>query len=397
MIRIRYLLIVAAVLSAVSALPPAAAAKDGQRVDRSFTASPHESPRIAPIPVDALTVEAGMLAVTIDGAAQSLQTLTVTPPGPGPFPLAVISHGSPRDAAKRGGIRLRGYLPIAEDFARRGYKAIVFARRGYAGSTGDYAERAEDCTADGYARAGHVAASDYLAVIAAASADPAVDRNTVVAVGQSAGGFAVSALAGTAPRGLIAAISFAGGRGSTKDFTNCDAEGLTGAFDLFGRDATVPVLWLYSTADRYFWPDLVHRNFEAYSANGAPVRLEMVGPLWYAADGHELLDLGGRALWRPRIDAFLEAVGAPTWSADPGDAAVRRIAAPAGLSKKWHGRWLRYLGSAGHKAFALGPKSRFGWASRHESRGAAVAAALDACQAKGDTCRVVSVDGAAVD
>ena len=395
--RIRYLPAVAAVLSAVLALPPGAAvAKNGQRVDRSFTASPYESPRIAPIPAEALTIEAGMLAVT-DGAAQSLQPLTVTPPGPGPFPLAVISHGSPRDAAKRREIRLRGYLPIAEDFARRGYKAIVFARRGYARSTGEYSERAETCSADGYARAGHVAASDYVAVIAAAGAAPPFDANTVFAVGQSAGGFAVSALAGTAPRGLIAAISFAGGRGSTKDFANCDADGLTGAFDLFGRDATVPVLWLYSTADRYFWPDLVHRNFEAYSANGAPVRLEMVGPLWYAEDGHELLDLGGRPLWRPRIDAFLESVGAPTWTDDPGDAAVRRIAAPAGLSKKWQGRWLRYLGSAGHKAFALGPKSRFGWASRRDSRNAAVADALEACQAKGDTCRVVSVDGAAVD
>ncbi len=396
--RIQVLLAAAAALCAVALAPSdATAAKDEQRIDRSFTPSPDPGPRHPPVPLTALSVESGMLAVIVAGAEQSLQTLTVTPPGPGPFPLAVISHGSPRDAAMRRETRLRGYLPVAEDFARRGYKAIAFARRSYAGSTGDYAERAATCSAEGYADAARAGAEDYLAVIAAAAADPTVDAGTVIAVGQSAGGFAVNALAGMPPRGLVAAVSFAGGRGSTKDFANCNAEGLTGAFDLLGRDARVPVLWLHSTADRYFWPDLVHRNFEAYSANGAPVRLEMVGPLWYAEDGHELLDLGGRALWRPRIDAFLEAVGAPTWTADPGDAAVRRIAAPAGLSNKWHGRWLRYLGSAGHKAFALGPKSRFGWATRRDSRDAAVADALDACQAKGDTCRVVSVDGAPVD
>lgn len=398
MSRFRLLLVVLVVLSAAAAVPPeAVAAGDGQRIDRSFLPSQYESPRIAPLPAAALTVEDGMLAVTVDGTEQSLQTLTVTPPGPGPFPLAVISHGSPRDASKRRETRLRGLFPVAEDFARRGYKAVVFARRGYAGSTGDYAEKAEACSADGYVRAGQAAADDYAAVIAASAADPTVDANAVVAVGQSAGGFAVNALAGMAPRGLIAAISFAGGRGSTKDFANCNAEGLAGAFDLLGRDATVPVLWLYSSADRYFWPDLVHRNFEAFTANGAPVRLEMVGPLWYAEDGHSLIDLGGRALWRPRIDAFLEAVGAPTWTAAPGDGAVRRVPAPKGLSQKWHGRWLRYLGAAGHKAFALGPKSRFGWTTQRDSREAAVADALENCQATGDRCRVVSVDGAPVD
>jgi len=397
--RIRLLLVVLVILSVVVVVvpPEPAAARDEQRIDRSFSPPRYESPRIAPIPAAALTVENGMLAVTVDGAEQSLRTLTVTPPGPGPFPLAVISHGSPRDAAKRREIRLRGFLPVAEDFARRGYKAVVFARRGYAGSTGDYAERAESCTADGYARAAHAAAEDYAAVIAAAAADPTVDASTVVAVGQSAGGFAVNALAGMAPRGLIAAISFAGGRGSTKDFANCNAEGLTGAFDLLGRDATVPALWLYSSADRYFWPDLVHRNFEAFTANGAPVRLEMVGPLWYAEDGHDLFDLGGRELWRPRIDAFLKAVGAPTWTTAPGDAAVRRVPAPKGLSQKWRGRWLRYLGAAGHKAFALGPKSRYGWVDRRDGEDTALADALALCQAKGDTCRVVSLDGTPVE
>lgn len=389
--------VLATLLCASGPPAPATAAQDEQRIDRNLLPSRAIGDRVPPVPAAALTLTAGMLPVVIDGVAQSLQTLTVTPPGSGRLPLAAISHGSPRDASKRRETNLRGYLPLAEDFARRGYKAIVFARRGFAGSTGDYAETIGDCSADSFARAAWASAADYAAVIEAAAADPAVDPGNVVAIGQSAGGFAVNALAAMAPPGLRAGISFAGGRGSTKDFVNCDADGLTGAHDLLGREATVPVLWLYSSADRSFWPDLVHRNLDAFAANGAAVRLEMVGPLWYAEDGHELVDLGGRALWRPRIDAFLEAVGAPTWTADPGDAGVRRFSPPDGLTKKWHGRWLRYLGSAGHKAFAIGPKSRFGWVARRDSREAAITDALTNCQAKGDNCRVVSTDGTPVD
>ena len=51
-------------------------------------------------------------AATVEAAAQeivglatssgsTLQTRVLRPPGPGPFPLAIVSHGSPADAAQR--------------------------------------------------------------------------------------------------------------------------------------------------------------------------------------------------------------------------------------------------------------------------------------------------------
>ena len=176
---------------------------------------------------------------------------------------------------------------------------------------------------------------------------------------------------------------------------NCNEKALVRAYGELGKKARVPALWLYSIDDRYLWPDLVERMFLAYADAGAPVRLELVGSLWFSFDGHRLSRLGGRELWRPRIDSFLNLIGAPNWGSDPGDAAIVRRPPPNSLSLYDRGRthWLRYLGEAMHKAFAVGTDIRFGWAAARDTADEAVEAALRHCEAKGDQCRVVSTDG----
>ena len=82
-------------------------------------------------------------------------------------------------------------------------------------------------------------------------------------------------------------------------------------FAEFGKTARVPALWLYSTADRFFWPGLVKDAFDAYSGGGAPVRLHWFGSLLYADDGHRLYRGEGQYLWSPRISDFLKDIGAP--------------------------------------------------------------------------------------
>lgn len=367
----------------------------GHPVDHNLVRAERPGRRVPAIPASDLSVEKGTLPVTIAGAPYSLETLTVTPPGTGPFPLAVISHGNPRDAANRRTTKLRTLLPIAEDFARWGYRAVVFARRGFAGSTGEFVEGNGSCpsvTAESFARAGRTAAVDFAAVIEAAAADPRVDRTKVVAAGHSGGGFAVSALASAPPKGLVAVVSFSGGRGSPSDHQNCNADALVEAFGAFGRTASVPALWLYSETDRFFWPELVNRSFAAYTATAAPARLAIVGPLWYAKDGHALYRLGGRELWRPALDAFLADIGAPTWTEPPADLALRR-SGPPDLAENGQEAWLIYLSGSDHKAFVTGPSGRFGWAINRDSREEAMGTALGFCQAKGATCRIVSVDG----
>lgn len=368
------------------------------RIDRNFGPAAAPGPQVPAIPASALTISKGSVVARIDDRDFELETLSVTPPGTGPFPLAVVSHGVPtrggRDARRN--LRVRSMLPVAEDFARRGYKAVVFARRGYASSDGPIAEsygRCHEAHRKSYVWAAVEGAKDFDAVIAALSGRPDIDGSKVVVAGQSGGGFAASALAMFAPPGLIGIVNFAGGRGGAKKGGNCSEDGYVGAFGEFGKDAKVPALWLYSTTDRLFWPELVDRAFEAYASNGAPVRLDRVGPLWFQRNGHALAALGGRELWRPRIDDFLNAIGAPNWREAPGDAAVPRLDPSAGMRGRMLRFWRPYLAAAPHKAVALGEDGRGGGSRRHDSVEEAREAAIRNCEKRSSGCRIVSVDG----
>ena len=368
------------------------------RIDRNFEPVAAPGPRVPAIPATALTISKGSVVARIDDRDFELETLTVTPPGAGPFPLAVVSHGVPtrggRDARRR--LRIRSMLPVAEDFARRGYKAVVFARRGYATSDGPIAEsygRCHEAHRRSYVWAAVEGAKDFDAVIAALAGRPDIDGSKVIVAGQSGGGFAASALAMFAPPGLIGIVNFAGGRGGAKKGGNCSEDGYVGAFGDFGKDAKVPALWLYSTTDRLFWPELVDRAFEAYASNGAPVRLDRVGPLWFHRNGHALVTLGGRELWRPRIDDFLNAIGAPNWKEAPDDAAVERLAPPPGVRGRALRWWRRYLAEAPHKAAAVGDEGGIWFSWRQDSVEGARNAAIGFCEKKRSGCRIVSVDG----
>ena len=123
-----------------------------------------------PIEVREPTVRPGRLKVVIDGVDEELETLTATPPGTGPFPLALISHGIPAKDLVARNKRLRSFLPLAESFARRGYYAVVFARRGFGSSTGTVVGRPRlwcgHWPSGAYARAARALADEYAAVMA---------------------------------------------------------------------------------------------------------------------------------------------------------------------------------------------------------------------------------------
>src|SRR3954451_6132262 len=62
-------------------------------------------------------------AATVEAAAQeivelptssgsTLQTRVLRPPGLGPFPLAIVSHGSPADAAQRPSMEIPTFPPV---------------------------------------------------------------------------------------------------------------------------------------------------------------------------------------------------------------------------------------------------------------------------------------------
>jgi dipeptidyl aminopeptidase/acylaminoacyl peptidase len=90
----------------------------------------------------------------------SLEATAYRPDGPGPFPLAVINHGSPRsDAERRGAGRLR-FLTQSRWFVAHGFAVVVPMRRGYAHSDGDWAEGFGPCDDADYLHAGLESARD---------------------------------------------------------------------------------------------------------------------------------------------------------------------------------------------------------------------------------------------
>ena len=114
-------------------------------------------------------------------------------------------------------------VPQAREFARRGWTTVIVLRRGYGDSDGVYDEDARGCSSqpDYYDPEGireGPARVDCLSLRTSRSRS----RRAFSSSGLSAGGFATVALTADPPPGLVAAISFAGGRGSRKPDEVCN-------------------------------------------------------------------------------------------------------------------------------------------------------------------------------
>lgn len=323
-----------------------------------------------------------------EAGPQGLEAFLVRPAGPKRYPLALLSHGSPRSFDDRATMSAHKYYGIALEYARRGFAALIVMRRGYGTSPGGRADSVGGCAKAAYLPAVAVAVADLHAAIDAMARRADVTTSGMIAAGHSAGGLATIALTAQGPSGLVAAINFAGGRGSRDEDDVCNPDGLVQAFTAFGKTSRVPTLWVYATNDSYFGPEFARRLHDGFRAGGG--NATFIAAPAYGDDGHYLYSVAGRPQWTPYIDAFLRERGllgrdilSPPDSLPP----------PRQLNEAARGEFARYLaGMVPHKAFAVSPNGGYGWRAGRTTADEAQRDSLAACMKWSPICTLYAID-----
>jgi dienelactone hydrolase len=229
------------------------------------------------------------------------------PAGDGPFPLAVINHGS-----QQGSIRQKSQPPAFPEltnwFLDRGYAVVLPERPGHGGG-GRYLEDQGGCAKADYVKAGNGAADSIEAAIAYLKQQPFAESRGIVVAGHSAGGWGSLAYAARRPSGVRAVINFSGGRGGHnlhQPLNNCSPERLVTAAGVFGGTTRVPTLWLYAENDTFFPPALSQAMATAFRNSGGRAEYHLFPPL--AGDGHFVIRSTG---WNGILQQFLDAAPEP--------------------------------------------------------------------------------------
>src|SRR5262245_56212696 len=95
---------------------------------------------------------------TVDGT--TLRTRVFRPAGQGPFPFAIISHGSTADASQRLVMDAPIFPAASNWLLQRGYMVALPLRRGYGEAGGPWRENFGSCRNPDYYHAGLVTAED---------------------------------------------------------------------------------------------------------------------------------------------------------------------------------------------------------------------------------------------
>jgi dienelactone hydrolase len=332
------------------------------------------------------------IPVTVSGSGRvELEAMVVRPDDRLPHPLVVLNHGSPRSADDRPAMTPYSMWAQAVAFARRGWVAVAFLRRGYGRSGGEWAEAYGACANPDYATAGRAGASDIAAVAKFMMAESYVSKDKWISAGHSAGAFATVALTADPPPGLAAAISFAPGRGSTTPDAVCGEAQLVAAFAQYGKTSRIPLLWVSAENDHFFGPRLVPRLTGAFSVAGG--NLTYIKAPSFGSDGHQLFSAAnGVPVWSPIVDRFLTA-NHLVFRDHLMDVPTPNVAGPANLSARGRAAFKTYLESGPNKAFAVAGDSRFGWVTGRRSIDEARKEALGYC-ASGTPgkCRIVNIN-----
>jgi dienelactone hydrolase len=260
------------------------------------------------------------------------------------------------------------------------------------------AEDPGTCANPDYFKAEKAAADDVMAAYSYARGLPYVDPARMVLAGQSAGGMVSLFTAGTrAPEGLVAVLSFAGGRGGDPESSPgvpCAVEPVAKVLDTLGKQTRVPVLFNYAENDLFFSPRITRMWFDRYSAGGA--QAEYILQPAFGKDGHYLFsDVVGVRYWLPTVERFFARHNLPFERLDAADPVHKPLLAldrlPNVKSEGCRGLYRAFLESPGPRAYAVSEDGRCGFAGGLSD---ARESAMKQCSsvAKG-ACALYAVDG----
>lgn len=317
-------------------------------------------------------------------AEGELLVTTFRPAGPGPFPLAVISHG--RDPDKRAEYKRPRFESAARYFVRKGFAVAVPLRLGYGelAGAGD-PENSVSCDAPRYGAALHAAAQQILAVRDALARQSDIDASRTVLVGVSVGGIATIAATSAHAPGQVAAINFAGGHGGNPEKrpgSPCQADQLRRLYRAYAENnaaagPATPTLWLYAENDRFFGPAQASRWARAYADGGGAVDLRLLPA--HGEDGHKLFT-AGNDVWQPLVDAFLKPQGfdqpGRIAAPEPAQPLTGEASAPAGAKAGQLAGFQKFLAAQAPRAFATDGAGHWGYAQGDD----ALSRALAFCQ-----------------
>jgi dienelactone hydrolase len=298
-----------------------------------------------------LRQEDTFVRIKLGGRDVRLEALIVRPEvAEGRLPLALITHGKPPSSVGMGDVRPAAYAGVARDFARRGWLAAVVIRRGFGQSDGPMPQ-ATSCANLNFPGRFDTDGDELQKALEALQGRDDVDPNRAIAIGSSAGGAAVLALASRKPPGLRGVINVSGGL----NIEGCVEQGRDALVDVvkgWQRPGTPPQLWIYAKNDGLFPPSLVDRMRGAALDAGGDIRF--IGLPEIKPDGHQIFSRSlGRYSWLHELDSSLRAWGLPTWS----PARARQYFAKLGFTER-AGAFERYFAAPGEKAMVLSPSRK---------------------------------------
>lgn len=228
-----------------------------------------------------------------------LDTRIEYPNRTGPFPVALLLHGS-----SAGDLRSEDQWENERAFLiARGYAVVSFMRRGRGGNSGISAEYEQrHCEEGAWEQGLNEANEDVDAVIKLIANHAQLKNNQILLWGVSRGGFLAVRYSATGKyRSAVKhVINFAGGWVAQNE-DRCVSDFNLVAWRQLGSATKVPTLWLYGKHDLFYGEKEPRRYFEAYVTNGG------VGRYYEFSDipdnGHWIFKYPKK--WAPVVTNFL--------------------------------------------------------------------------------------------